>query len=140
MTWLSRVNKQDNGCWHWTGAVDRHGYGKVYMGVGKETLAHRAIYCSLVKPIEPGKYLLHKCDNPICVNPEHMFEGTQADNLKDAQAKGRRLGQIPKKTPKAILDKIQEEKLNGKTQRQIAKQLDMSESYISQIINGIRRN
>lgn len=85
------VNKTD-GCWLWTASVDRKGYGKITVRTGEKTkwvIAHRAVYELLVGPIPEGMHLLHHCDNPLCVNPSHMFIGTNDDNIRDMIAKGR---------------------------------------------------
>lgn len=71
-------------CWPWNGYKDKNGYGKC----GSEW-AHRLVYKKLVCLIPKGKLVLHKCDNPPCVNPAHLFLGTQKDNIQDMLSKGR---------------------------------------------------
>lgn len=79
-----------SGCWIWLGALGTDGYGMGWDGELKKTIvAHRLVYQILVGPIPSGKLLLHRCDNPCCVNPDHMFVGTTADNNRDCKAKGR---------------------------------------------------
>lgn len=76
------------GCWVWTGNKDHNGYG--YMKVdGKQKIASRLSYVLHKGDIPEGMNVLHRCDNPICVNPEHLFTGTQKDNLADMDKKGR---------------------------------------------------
>jgi hypothetical protein len=78
-----------NDCWEWTGTKNRPGgYGAVYID-GKQVAAHRASYADAFGPIPDGMWVLHKCDNPPCVNPEHLFLGTARDNTLDSMRKGR---------------------------------------------------
>jgi hypothetical protein len=84
------------GCWPWTGRVDSHGYGKMGFG-GLIHKAHRAAYIAYVGEIPETAdgvrtCVLHRCDNPRCVNPMHLFLGTQADNMRDKMLKGRSIG------------------------------------------------
>lgn len=80
----SEVNKSD-GCWEWAGDRDRDGYGRFSKG----QRAHRYSWVLHFAPIPKGLCVLHRCDNPSCVRPEHLFLGTNADNTADKVAKGR---------------------------------------------------
>lgn len=75
-------------CWLWRGAVDTAGYGDCWFR-GRTTGAHRVSWQIFRGEIPDGLFVLHKCDNPICVNPDHLFLGTHSDNMQDASAKGR---------------------------------------------------
>lgn len=86
-----KVSPEPNsGCWLWTGAVKEYGYGVIGLGRRSEGIqkAHRVAY-RLYK-CDPGdKIVMHKCDNPYCVNPDHLALGTLADNMQDCVRKGR---------------------------------------------------
>jgi len=76
-------------CWLWQGSRNhRWRYGRLHTN-GKEIGAHRIAYELLIAPIPIGMQVLHHCDNPPCVNPRHLFLGTQGDNMRDRTQKGR---------------------------------------------------
>jgi hypothetical protein len=82
-----------SGCWNWQGST-RNGYGRLIIGSRtdgsrKSAQAHRVSYEAFIGAIPEGLEVCHRCDNPSCINPDHLFSGTRQDNIDDRQAKGR---------------------------------------------------
>lgn len=84
---FSRISVEDNGCWNWTGVVSCNGYG-VSSLLG-EHRAHRISYRLHYGNITKGNVIMHKCDNRLCCNPEHLQQGTHQENMTDMKDKQR---------------------------------------------------
>lgn len=85
----SKVKKAGaDDCWPWTGSLNNKGYGQIYTK-SRGMLAHRVSWQLNRGPIPVGLFVLHRCDNPRCVNPDHLFTGTGIDNQQDSVRKGR---------------------------------------------------
>lgn len=89
--WAARTRLEPTGCRVWIGpGRDKHGYGRIQIqGRKSPTLVHRLSYELACGPIPEGMKVCHRCDTPGCTTPEHLFVGTQGDNLRDMFAKGR---------------------------------------------------
>lgn len=83
-----KINKE-TGCWEWQGYTNKKGYGSIRIN-GMKQRVHRAMYNLFYGAIPNGMLVCHRCDNPKCCNPDHLFLGTYSDNLKDCWDKNRR--------------------------------------------------
>lgn len=143
-----RVAIREDGCWQWLGGKNRFGYG--YIGVGSRTdgsrrlaKAHRVSYEAFVGPIPYGLFVLHRCDNRACVNPDHLFLGTQSDNMADKVNKGRQARQLGEAHPRAIMtDTLVREAraryaAGGITKGRLATEYGVSQATMSYVINRV---
>jgi hypothetical protein len=136
-----RCVEKETGCVEWQGAKIPDGYG-VMRFLGKHILAHRFSFLLHGGEIPEGKYLCHRCDNPACVNPAHLFVGTQTDNMQDAMKKGRH--RPPPLGENHHRAKLTEEKVRlirkmraeGVSQQKIAEFIGTPQTNISAILRG----
>ena len=84
--------RQGSGCWVWTGCTNKDGYGKIWHR-GKHHQIHRLSYWLHFGEIPEGLNVLHRCDNPPCCNPDHLYLGSQRRNVRDREERGR--GRVP---------------------------------------------
>ena len=89
---MEKVYHSKGGCWIWKAAKDKDKYGLHSFRGNKNSRAHRVSYTLYIGEIPRGKQVLHRCDNPSCVKPEHLFLGTPKDNMLDKVSKGRAKG------------------------------------------------
>lgn len=125
----SKVEKLTS-CWMWRAAIARDGYGKFQIGRSKTCRAHRVAWELTNGPIPNGKQVLHRCDNPLCVRPDHLFLGTAADNMRDKTEKGRqsRNHQVISAEDQAQILRLRRE---GYTQQSIAAVFGISQASVS---------
>ena len=82
------VPEPNTGCWLWLGEVHDSGYGRISVG-NRMRFVHRVAYAAWVSPVPNGQRILHRCDQPTCVNPAHLYAGSAKDNIDDALRRGR---------------------------------------------------
>lgn len=145
-------------CWEWLGTRTPAGYGSFFLA-GKTRMAHRISYQWANGPIPPHTDICHRCDNPPCVRPEHLFAGSRRDNMQDAKAKGRiasgdghwsrlRPERVPRgeRRGSAKLSNMQVEEIRRLyqpgvrgSQIALARQFSVSPAQVCRILNGIQR-
>jgi hypothetical protein len=135
--------RKANSCWLWTGSVNAAGYGQVQCTDRKRpVLSHRVSWELANGSIPDGQCVLHRCDNPRCVNPDHLFIGTQLDNIADAVTKRRnpRGAQFPQaKLRDADVRTIRRRySTGGITQMKLAQEYGVSDGVICEIISRKR--
>lgn len=137
---LASRKEVPDGCIEWTKSRDKQGYGLFYSN-GGVTKAHRIAYWIYYHTYPDDKCVCHSCDNPSCVNPEHLFLGTVQDNNKDRHSKGRSKNK-PTSGEAHNMAKLSEQQvlsikqILGATQKELAETYGVSVAQISRIVNG----
>ena len=98
---FTKISKDQFGCWNFTGFCEKGGYGQ-YRYQGKLWRANRLSYTLTKGPIPKGMFVCHSCDNPACINPDHLFLGLPKDNTQDMISKNRKWKGKKIKTPNGI--------------------------------------
>jgi len=137
--WKKIDKKADTECWEWLGYKDRDGYGRFSIN-NEMYLTHRLIYELKCSKIPEGLCVLHRCDNPSCCNPHHLFLGTNKDNFIDMTAKNRRAKGENQGTHKLTNEQVIEIRKmysTGKyTQEKLGNKFNVVHSTISYIVNN----
>lgn len=127
-------------CWEWRASCSRDGYGQLQVGgrKGRRVSAHRLSWELHNGKIPDGLHVCHKCDNKLCVNPAHLFLGTNADNMLDWKKKG--LSPKGEKNPMSkltedVVREIRRLSESGWTQRDLIEKFGVSQSSVSNIIH-----
>lgn len=133
----------ESGCWLWTGGCDSRGwpflpYGRIWVR-GRTLNAHRVAYEAYLGPIPTGMKVLHKCDTPSCINPEHLMLGTAKDNTRDMMKKGRNEPMLTTRRGersnfnKLSISQVLAIRSDGRLQRIIADEYGISQSCVSHL-------
>lgn len=124
---LDKIGKKDKtGCMPWRGTKNSDGYGKAWVN-GKAIYAHRAVWILFRGIITSETHICHICDNPICVNINHLFAGTNQDNIRDCISKGRQTR--GEKVGVSKLKEFQVREIRKKYKEGGVNYLEMSERY-----------
>lgn len=141
--WRFVVKGDESECWEWTGSLNNKGYGKIGENAPsrKTMLAHRASYVLHNGEIPNGFVVCHRCDNPKCVNPSHLFIGTNIDNVADMIAKGRDYRGEPRKGElhpgaKITADIVRSIRNDDRPLSVIGKEYNITKGHVSNIKRG----
>ena len=128
----SYIRRDVDGCWEWIGGKDALGYGRIcYMG--QEVLSHRQAYLLFVGEVPSDSFVLHSCDNPACVRPDHLRLGTHLDNMVDKIVRGRAAKKL---TPEVVWQIISAVEIEGLSFRRAARRFGLNKLTISKIVRG----
>lgn len=131
---MSHVHKHDSGCWLWTAYRMKSGYGFFSTPV-KNELSHRASY-RLFKGQLDTRDVMHQCDTPSCVNPNHLVLGTRLENMQDSKCKGRTCIGERHGRSKLTDEQVEFIRKSSKLQRKIAAEFGITQSHVSALKNG----
>lgn len=136
---LSSVRVNEAGCWEWRLSLDKKGRGRIRNG-GSKMFASRASFIAFNGHIPDGMVVCHSCDNPSCINPSHLWLGTQKDNMQDMHEKGRYKGCAQQgerhSMAKLSRDNVLKIRQDERTQKEIARDYKVSRPLISLIKTG----
>lgn len=145
--WVRRFNNKwrENdvtGCWEWFGAKASKGYGEIKIPkTRKQIPAHRLSYLIHKGAIPEDKCVLHKCDHPCCVNPDHLFVGSKLDNARDMVSKNRHCFGEKQGASKLSTEQVRQIRMlcdSGIPQIEISRIMSISPMQVSRIKRGLR--
>lgn len=131
------VVKHEGGCWEWTGAM-RVGYG-AFKVCGEVLGTHRLSWVMHNGEIPAGRFVCHRCDNRKCVNPEHLFVGTNSENMQDASKK-KRIGHTRRKLDPSVVAEIRSKAAEGWSQKAIVRLLALPPTTVWNVMHGRYHN
>lgn len=136
---LLKKTERHGDCLVWKLAKNAYGYGKAANGKGGWSLAHRAAWKAVNGEIPKGIEVCHRCDNPACINPDHLFLGTHSDNMADMKAKGRAKGLVGEANHKSRLSESEVVEIftSNDPTKVIAVRFGVSVCLVGQIKRGV---
>jgi len=138
--WSFVDKKGEDDCWEWQGNILEQGYGRMYHHSTKEPKAHRLSYMINIGEIPEGALICHTCDNKSCVNPKHLYAGSNQDNMDDLCKAGTLKGEKNPASKLTIFEILRIRRTydkGGKNTYELAKQYNVSQLLISKIIRGV---
>lgn len=142
-TFMDKIMFEPNsGCWIWLGAIKSGGYGSFWVG-GKCLAAHRFSHMVFKGPIPDGLDVMHKCDTPACVNPNHLKAATTLENVRDAWKKGRMNDRKGSANGRAKLTEfgvryIRDMAILGYGTVEIAEKFQIDRGHVRRIVRGVK--
>jgi hypothetical protein len=142
--WLHVPEDRSHGCWEWRGTRRAGGYGRLMTTKPGTMAAHRASWIIHNGPIPHGMVICHRCDNPPCVNPAHLFLGTQIDNIADMVSKGRQrsltgTAVATSKFSEEEIQRLRDMASTGLSFSAIARETGVSKAHVRRVVRGQSR-
>jgi len=133
----SKVEVMESGCHEWRSTLHRDGYGKFYFN-GDQTQAHRVAWIIYVGEIPENGWILHKCDNRKCVNPDHLYVGDAKQNARDMHDRARARGntRLSFEAIKEIRNRYSSERIS---QQRLADEYGCDQTHVSKIVRSVQR-
>ena len=137
------TEESSSGCWTWNGDRNARGYGRVRDASRRLLLAHRVAWAAANgRPVPDGMVVRHTCDNPPCVNPEHLLIGSHADNDNDRDSRGRTANGVRIAASALSDDQVDAVRLAvaaGQSQSSVARIYGISQSHVSRLVHRVNR-
>ena len=136
------IPEPNTGCWLWLLGQNGGGYGVLWVGAGRPKLAHRFVLAFVIgRELARHEHACHRCDQPACVNPAHLFVGSHADNMRDMGRKGRQKRFAGETNPghvltDALVVRLKEIVASGVSEREAARRMGLSPTTAHYAVSG----
>lgn len=136
---MDKVDKSSSECWLWKAHRLPTGYGQIRIGAVAK-LAHRVSHELFIGPVPDGMDVCHRCDNPPCVNPSHLFAGTVSDNMRDGMSRMRAIGRHDprraKLTEQAVSEMREAYRKGGVTMKELGQKYGITAAHVCRVIHN----